>query len=72
MIITVKDAISHLYKQANRAKYTPSAYWSTVREFSPSYTSPKFKEEFQKPKPKEVFKPFEIPQWSGDQESNLD
>ena len=60
-MITVEEAINHLYESL-RGTYKASAYWSTAREFKPSYIQPQFKQEFQIAKSKEEFKPFEIPQ----------
>ena len=61
-MITVEDAMNQLYERFQGTTYKASAYWTTAREFKPSYTSLQFKKEFQIVKPKEEFKPFEIPQ----------
>jgi hypothetical protein len=61
-MITVEEAVNSLYERAGESKYKATAYWTTAREFTPSYEAIQFKQEFQIVKPKEEFKPFEIPQ----------
>ena len=61
-MITVEEAMNQLYERFRGTTYKASAYWTTAREFTPSYTALQFKQEFQIEKPKEEFKPFEIPQ----------
>ena len=62
-MITVEEAVNSLYERASESKYKATAYWTTAREFTPSYEAIPFKQEFQQSKPKEGFKPFEIPQF---------
>ena len=62
-MITVEEAMNQLYERFRGTTYKASAYWTTAREFTPTaYTKSKFKQEFQIAKPKEEFKPSEIPQ----------
>ena len=61
-MITVAEAIKHLYEKNRGVAYRTAAYWTTNREFVPSFQRIPFKQEFQEPIVKEEFKPFEIPQ----------
>ena len=61
-MITVEEAMNQMYERFQETTYKASAYWTTAREFKPLYTTLQFKQEFQISKPKEEFKPFEIPQ----------
>jgi hypothetical protein len=61
-MITVEEAIKHLYEKNCGVKYKTSAYWTTAREFTPSFEKIPFRQEFQQPLVKEQFRPSEIPQ----------
>jgi indole-3-glycerol phosphate synthase len=48
-MITVEEAINSLYEKAGKVKYKATAYWTTDREFTPSFNKIEFKQEFQQP-----------------------
>ena len=60
-MITVEEAINHLYA-SSKGTYKASAYWTTGREFKPSYTPFQFRQEFQIAKPKLEFVPSTLKQ----------
>ena len=61
-MITVEEAIKHLYEKNCGVEYQTAAYWTTTREFAPSFEKIPFKQEFQEPIPKEEFKPLVLQQ----------